>query len=797
MRLERPLLFGLLITLFVAFLTATPVSAQIPNDPLLHYRSDSGVTESAGPVSAWKDLSGNGHDAVGLEATAPGYFPGGVNDLPTIAFSGGAFLRAPDVFPTASDYTKVVLVRISDLSATNNIFSGSNGHALWMQGTTTPRLFHSGSFVYGKREVAEGEAFLLVADFENASKRGRIRVNGTFAGAAYTTVVNIDSTIFLGAFNRGFNLTGQISEVLLFDRLLDDTELSDLETTLLSRYAIERDPVLDDPNYLTEYPRRMQLYARDADDSARVPIGGTVTDPGFDSVVVTITRDGAPWKELAERLAYRNDSATFLLEPTIYADTVDFGFRVRLTGVADDGRTLLEQPEVACGDVLMVTGQSNSIFANGGATWSSRWARSFGSNIAYFRGHPSDTLWGLSQGSAPSGPFAVGAWGLELQRLILESEGIPTAIINGGVGGSRIEWNLPTAVPDNLRAIYGRTSYRVRRSGTDQKVRALYWYQGESNTDTGYYENFRILYESWTNDYPALERIYVVQIRPGCALANRHVELRELLRTLPDSFANGPVPIIGYAPTTVPGHDGCHYNLAGYNAIARDLFRLTARDLYGADDTIDIASPSVQRAWYSNNGGRAITLEFAPTSTSMIWQGGLIVGDSLRLLTDAFLLDGEAGHVIYGTALDHRVSIVTENPVDAKILTYVPDDFYPGTNVLYQGPWLMNRRGVGAFTFSVPIEPFGTTGVNDATAADISLTALRQDARIAVTSTRSTGGTGIVVLLDATGRTIERQAMQLQPGENRVTFEVGTLARQELFVMLTVGDEMTWARVTQ
>lgn len=484
-----------------------------------------------------------------------------------------------------------------------------------------------------------------------------------------------------------------------------------LEDHLLARYGISSFRE-EDRFPFTQFPSPMQLFARDEEDSARITIAGEVNDRSWDSIVVTLSRDGVYWKEERRDLEFLSTGASFTFSPTIYADTVEFGLRVTLHR-SDSVRVIGERSSLLCGDVLMITGQSNSIFGNGAATWQSRYARSYGSNTGYALYEESDTVWGLSRANGGGGPFAVGVWGLELQRLILENEGIPTAVVNGGVGGSSIEQNLPGDLQD-LATIYGRTLYRARRAQVDRDARVLYWYQGESNTIDNYYTNFRTLYEGWLRDYPALEKIYVVQIRPGCSAAIPHLALRELQRTLPDSFANDPVPVISYAPTAAPTHDGCHYGLQGYIVIAEQLYRLTARDIYGSDDTLNIASPTLLRARYGSADRRTILLDFGPENSDLIWQGTLLVNDELRLLRDAFLLDGESGLVASGSAVENRITLRLIDSGTATTITYVPDVYYSGTTEVYEGPWLMNSRGVGAFTFAgVAIGPYDPSGVKE------------------------------------------------------------------------------------
>lgn len=790
-------LLGLVATL----LSSNHLAAQLPNDPLLHYRSDTGLVIDADRVTRWEDISGNNNDAT-APGPAPTLAPAASGRPPMVSFIGGSYLRGPNVMPVGSDYTKIVVLRITNPAAVNNILSGSNGHALWMQGALNPSIFQNGTFVRSRYPVDSGQLFLVVATFSHDEGRGMLHIDGLFAGAGLTTNRNADSTIHVGAYGGGYTLAGDVAEVLLYDRILGEEERKRAETMLLDGYDIERAVDPFDLPYLTSFPHPMQLYPRDSDDSARVAIAGTVTDPGYTDAILTITRSGDVWKRVSTALDYDNGTAPFRFDPTIAADTVSYGFRLELARLADTNRLIAERTDILCGDAIVIAGQSNSIFGNQGATWASTFARSFGSNTAYGRYDPSDTLWGLAQARTTSGSLAVGAWGLELQRLIVEEEGMPIAVINGGVSGSRIEQNLPPGVPENLASVYGRTAYRTRQSDLSDQVRALYWYQGESNSDTGYYDNFRTLYSAWLDDYPALERIYVVQIRPGCALGNRHTELRELLRTLPDSFAGDPVPITAYSPTAVPGHDGCHYNLEGYRTIGEQLYRLTARDLYGSSDTIDIASPTLRRARYVDEEERFIRLDFEPVSTDIVWQGGLRVGDTIRLLVDAFLLDDVESLVTAGSAHGSTVFIETAEPSGAERVSYVPEDFYPGTSTLYQGPWLMTSRGVGALTFAgVPVEPWSSLSVGDRVGPRRELRAQRTDGVIRV-DYRVVGGNPIdpdleFLLVDAEGRIVARSLGEWSATGAVATFAIDRLPIGEYFVLARTSSGSSFARVTR
>ena len=93
-----------------------------------------------------------------------------------------------------------------------------------------------------------------------------------------------------------------------------------------------------------------------------------------------------------------------------------------------------------------------------------------------------------------------------MQNAIIEKMGTPTMVINGGVGGTSIQQHLPD--PNNrlnLSTIYGSWLYRVIQSGSKDRIRWLFWYQGESNSGADDYTAlFDQLRNAWLEDLPNL-----------------------------------------------------------------------------------------------------------------------------------------------------------------------------------------------------------------------------------------------------------------------------------------------------
>ena len=193
---------------------------------------------------------------------------------------------------------------------------------------------------------------------------------------------------------------------------------------------------------------------------------------------------------------------------------------------------------------------------------------------------------------------------MELAKRLLASEKMPIFMINGAVGGTRIDEHQPS--PGNhadLNTIYGRVLWRVQQARLTHGIRAVLWHQGENDQGANgpaggfgwesYQQYFLDMSAAWKEDMPNIQHYYIFQIWPNsCAMGGAGIgdRLREVQRTLPRLYSNMDVmSTLGIKPA-----GGCHYPLAGWAEFARLIQPLIERDIYGKPPAGPITPPDLR-----------------------------------------------------------------------------------------------------------------------------------------------------------------------------------------------------------
>lgn len=660
--------------------------AQSPA-PLFHLDASLGVTNSNGKVKEWLDPQRNVKATQNTAANQAEYIAQSIGGRPAVRFNGAStFMNMPSIFPVDKDYTIIVVCKANGPS--NNILGG-NSHTLWMAGATSPKILHNGDF---NNQVSTSfdpgyESTIIIAQYNNTTQKGSLILNGLYEDSSFCPK-NLDNTIFISAYQGGYYFNGDISEIQLYDRYLDIAERKKIEADLKLKYKI-KDPPPPDTRF-TNIPGNFHFFPRDSNGEAHFEIRGNIDNPVYDSIQLLVYREQALISEITNALVYDlNQKAPFLFTAKIKSELANYAIEVKLKNSTED-TLIARRDHLVAGDVYIITGQSNSIF--GGNPYTNLYCRTFGKNYSSSK---ADTQWTIASAAGYGGGPDICAWGMDLAKSIISEYKVPVCILNGGVGGTSIQQHqrddINPALPVN---IYGSLLYRAQKSNLASAAKAIFWYQGESNASAFYFDNFKTLYDDWKIDYPNVKKIFVVQIHQGCG-AGDHAAVREIQRSLPETFTD--IEVI--STMGLPGHDGCHYTLDGYLALAKNIFPLVQKEFYNGIDQADFYAPNIKQAYFSKQDYSEITLVFQKDSATLLPPKVSILNGTTISLKDYFALEDQWKVIKNIQVKGNAVVLELKKPGIVNTITYLPEVNYHDFNTVYQGPYLLNKNQIGALSF--------------------------------------------------------------------------------------------------
>ena len=238
---------------------------------------------------------------------------------------------------------------------------------------------------------------------------------------------------------------------------------------------VQRTPAKD------EKPEDSQFYARDDKNEGTLYYNGTL-DQAADAVFLKVYADDKLIKTESQKLtADKAYAFTVKLKPGLIKYKVEFGTKTGGTETVVQTVTNL-----VCGDAYLIDGQSNALATDTGEKSppeTSDWIRSYGSPSGDPEGRTRLNLWCNPVWKAQKGEKAeLGYWGMELAKRLVASQKIPIFIINGAVGGTRIDQHQRNETnPTDLNTIYGRMFWRVQQARLTHGIRGVLWHQGESD----------------------------------------------------------------------------------------------------------------------------------------------------------------------------------------------------------------------------------------------------------------------------------------------------------------------------
>lgn len=448
-----------------------------------------------------------------------------------------------------------------------------------------------------------------------------------------------------------------------------------------------------------EKPEDNQFYARDDKNEGTLHYNGTLKEEA-DSVFLKVTANGQPYKTETRNLdADKSYAFAIKLKPGLIQYKVQFGYKK-----GGQETVVHTVSNIVCGDAYIIQGQSNAEATDVGKDdppFTSEWIRSFGTTS----GSPDGSrqkLWANAVcRDRKAGKAQIGYWGLELGKLLVEKYQMPICIINGAVGGTRIDQHQPNpSDPEDAATIYGRLLWRVRQAKLTHGIRGVFWHQGENDQGadgpTGrygwetYHQYFVELSAAWKRDFPNIQNYYIFQIWPhACSMGSKGSDnrLREMQRQLPGLYSNLHImSTLGIRP---PG--GCHFPPAGYAEFARLLAPLVERDNHGAVFKQAITPANLVKAYYTSDKKDELALEF---DQAMTWKDAV---------ANHIYLDGVNGKIAAAAVSGKVLTLKLKAPVDARQVTYLDSRLWN------QEQLLVGENGIAALTFcEVPIQAKGT-----------------------------------------------------------------------------------------
>jgi len=454
-----------------------------------------------------------------------------------------------------------------------------------------------------------------------------------------------------------------------------------------------------------EKPVDNQFYARDDNNEGTLYYNGTLLDSA-DTVFLKLYAGDKPVKtEIQKPKADKSYAFALKLKPGLVVYKVEFGTK---NGSAEKIQQTVSN--LVCGDAYIIDGQSNAVGYNYENTdkrqdltrTNSPWIRSFGGN-GEAGGDPLVGGWGnaVVERLTPTSPdriHFISVWGMAMAKKLVEDTKIPVCILNGAVGGTRIDEHMPDHVKttNRERPIYNNLRKRVVAARLTHGIRGVLWHQGEADQgfdgpDNCYgcemYEKYWLdLTASWKQDYPNIRHYYLFQIWPNACSqggTRNSDKLRDVQRRLSRLYSS-----LSVVPTLdIPSGANCHFKTDDYEKMGLAMAPLLERDIYGRVFPQPISSADLSKASYATAKNDEITLEF---DQPVVW---------FDALASQFYLDGEAGKVASGSVAGNVLTLKLTAPATVKTITYLTDRKWDPKTLLY------GRNGIAALTFcEVPLE---------------------------------------------------------------------------------------------
>ncbi|MEY3027056.1 MAG: hypothetical protein RLZZ238_1953 [Planctomycetota bacterium] len=222
------------------------------------WRADVGVNAAAGMpadgelVTRWEDSSARNHDLVRVAtntAQRPTFRTSLANGAPAVDFDGNDYIWAAN---SAAEFSVITTART--IIAVTRVVNPNGGYIFDSSSSAGRTALITGEIATpaqwvlfpGATPSTLGGPILpngvTMVSCTVAAGAQSIHVNGDLAGSGTSAIQNMSGILLGSRFNLQNPLTGSISEMLVYDKALDDTERAAVEGYLSAKYQLDTPP---------------------------------------------------------------------------------------------------------------------------------------------------------------------------------------------------------------------------------------------------------------------------------------------------------------------------------------------------------------------------------------------------------------------------------------------------------------------------------------------------------------------------------------------------------------------------
>jgi len=256
---------------------------------LLWLAADSLALNNNDPVNSWTDISGNGRNAASIGGAAPVYTTNVFNGKPVVRFNGNSLLQVNSL--PMGPYTIIAVFKTTGNSEMvyehgDNIvmndgcmfFTSTNSTVSVRRTTQTGKdIVCSGASTWAANHTAP---MLAIQTFDGTDAGEKLAINSSTQPMNQTYTGNINTqNVVTAHFNVGaraggyLSLHGDVAEIVVYDHVLNSTDLTQVQNVLNSKYALNVAPTVsltapaNNANFIAPASIAMTATASDSDGS--------------------------------------------------------------------------------------------------------------------------------------------------------------------------------------------------------------------------------------------------------------------------------------------------------------------------------------------------------------------------------------------------------------------------------------------------------------------------------------------------------------------------------------------------